>query len=719
MTVNNIRLTDSVYNLSQQIQSIENKLYPNADLSGYLGIKANLINKINKIALIPHLQKMIVQTERLSLKTQYAMEKSDPQSIKDLQSNLPILKKTKKTCEQVYHTCMTAKLSVLTQMYRDTQLDFSADPKTREKQHAMLIAIKNELILLSHNPYLNNQEKRIVKTLLGNVEELHPLVYEQIENSSMDLEPFVHEINDFSEVNKGQFSPCSEEILVHLLSFLPVKDLLRLARCSRFFKRICEDESIWENVRKRDLPFHSIFDQSAKKTCIRHKRFVSPINNFYNSLTLLNGRQEILCFEKDENLLFVGCIDGSIEVWDLIIGKQRTTLRAKLRNNNHIACLKKNGNLLFAGYNYAIEIFDLTDLKNIRCVTTLNYVANAAHQAPISCIHVENNQLFTGSDDGTVKIWDLSDLNNISSIKSFVFDHTSPAVSVQHLQLLHNSTLLVVGYKDNKIAMRDLSSGKGGAFDPSEIGKGNGCFTIKLPFIFLQLDNSIKVVDLKNMQCCGILKGHRDVVTCFEILGTALFSGSKDGTIKVWDLGNMQCIVTLEGHKDEIVSMDVRSGKLFSASRDGSVRRWSFGLENVFDHLLYKMPEGPLNIKNMIFMLQKIQNLSPLIRNQIYEEFCEIHLFENIESAKYAFWQIEGPEINEKKMQAIYRYLLKQVIALFKNGSSQKAKDLFNKLPQEIKIAVSDEFIENNGFYNDTAYIETIEQFLDKTKIKK
>lgn len=70
---------------------------------------------------------------------------------------------------------------------------------------------------------------------------------------------------------------------------------------------------------------------------------------------------------------------------------------------------------------------------------------------------------------------------------------------------------------------------------------------------------------------------HTDSVTCFEIDGYFLFSGSDDMTIVMWNLNNNTQIGILKGHTHSIQSMMMlHNGYLVSCSYDHKIHFWDY-----------------------------------------------------------------------------------------------------------------------------------------------
>jgi WD40 repeat protein len=115
--------------------------------------------------------------------------------------------------------------------------------------------------------------------------------------------------------------------------------------------------------------------------------------------------------------------------------------------------------------------------------------------------------LASGSDDSTVRLWDLTSHACVATLSG----HTSFVTSV--------------------------------AFSPDGrlLASGSG-------------DHTIRLWDVSTHTCAAVLSGHagwvRDVA--FSPDGRTLVSGSSDNTIQLWDVASRSCTTTLFGHASAV-----------------------------------------------------------------------------------------------------------------------------------------------------------------------
>ena len=127
------------------------------------------------------------------------------------------------------------------------------------------------------------------------------------------------------------------------------------------------------------------------------------------------------------------------------------------------------------------------------------------------------------------------------------------------------------------------------------------------------LDDTVRVWDLNQGRCLGLLEGHRASVRCLQVEENIVATGSIDASIRLWDLskaeyipqeesdiheeeyddaalalendndqsrrppssGMEECpIFSLEAHVDEVTALHFRNDTLVSGSADKTLRQW-------------------------------------------------------------------------------------------------------------------------------------------------
>ena len=186
-------------------------------------------------------------------------------------------------------------------------------------------------------------------------------------------------------------------------------------------------------------------------------------------------------------------------------------------------------------------------------------------------------QLASGSDDGTVKLWDVGSRETIATLEGHTDDITSVAFSPI-------DDLLASGSYDETIKLWNIESREtiatleghtdyvnSVAFSPdgTVLASGSG-------------DGTIKLWNVATHKTIATLEGHAETFNsvAFSPDGTVLASGSgdfySDGSPKLWNIATRETIATLEGHTDYVrsVAFSPDGALLASGSGDGTVRLW-------------------------------------------------------------------------------------------------------------------------------------------------
>jgi len=182
------------------------------------------------------------------------------------------------------------------------------------------------------------------------------------------------------------------------------------------------------------------------------------------------------------------------------------------------------------------------------------------HTCTVAALIVWNNQLYSGSTDSDIKVW------NFSGECIGCYEGLSWSVCLQH----HHGRLYSGGEDGTLVAL-----------DPTlQIAKnlpghsdGIWCLESFNGYLYSGSgDESIRAWDDEG-NCVAVLEEHTDAVKSLKHWKGSLYTGSRDSTIKVWDKEN-HCISTLEGHSQGILCLEVFNDMICSGSIDTTIRGW-------------------------------------------------------------------------------------------------------------------------------------------------
>ncbi|KAI0348291.1 U3 small nucleolar RNA-associated protein [Trametopsis cervina] len=164
--------------------------------------------------------------------------------------------------------------------------------------------------------------------------------------------------------------------------------------------------------------------------------------------------------------------------------------------------------------------------------------------------------MFTGSQDRTLKMWDLSSVpleygsgSEPQKCKSLT-THKAHDKDINSLDVAPNNRLLVSGSQDRTAKIWEIE--------------------------YIAYDSGVVRGEIKLLGTC---KGHKRGVWTVRFGRTerVLATGSGDKTVKLWSLDDYTCVKTFEGHTNSVLRVDfINAGmQLVSAASDGLVKLWN------------------------------------------------------------------------------------------------------------------------------------------------
>ena len=198
------------------------------------------------------------------------------------------------------------------------------------------------------------------------------------------------------------------------------------------------------------------------------------------------------------------------------------------------------------------------------------------HTGPVRAVAVSQDgaRAVSGSDDGTVRVWNLATGRQDASLTG----HTD---WVRAVAVSQDGARAVSGSDDGTVRVWDLATGQEEA---ALTGHAGEVFSVALsPDGALAVsggsDRTVRVWDLATGSERAVLAGHTRPVWAVAITpdGARAVSGSGDGTLRVWDLATGRQDAALTGHAGEVFSVALTPDGTcaVSGSGDGTVRVWN------------------------------------------------------------------------------------------------------------------------------------------------
>ncbi|KAI8618546.1 WD40-repeat-containing domain protein [Chytriomyces sp. MP71] len=266
---------------------------------------------------------------------------------------------------------------------------------------------------------------------------------------------------------------------------------------------------------------------------------------------ILYGHSNIVvCLDRTRDGMWLasGSKDHSALIWHYNTTEKRFALTGScVGHNEAIGALafsrKSNAFLLTGSQDRTIKIWDVAALEK-HAKTAASSVANEphklktsytfqAHEKDINSIAVApNDKIFaTGSQDKTAKIWSTADGSLLGTLKG------------------HRRGIWCVQFS-NVDQVLVTSSG----------------------------DKTIKLWSMSDYTCVKTLEGHLNSVlkVSFLSLGMQMASCGSDGLVKLWNIKSSECVGTFDAHEDKVWALAVKGDEslVVSGGADSKITVW-------------------------------------------------------------------------------------------------------------------------------------------------
>eukprot|EP01114_Cavostelium_apophysatum_P004245 TRINITY_DN1442_c0_g1_i2.p1 TRINITY_DN1442_c0_g1~~TRINITY_DN1442_c0_g1_i2.p1 ORF type:complete len:899 (+),score=177.83 TRINITY_DN1442_c0_g1_i2:393-3089(+) len=286
------------------------------------------------------------------------------------------------------------------------------------------------------------------------------------------------------------------ELILKIMTFLPVVPLLRLSATSRRFKLVAEDNSLWKMMFQRSWPdcedaaheFSHLVPAGIQPSFTDWKLFFKA--KFVVESNWRRGRFErkvvpahqkkVTCVDYDtqQGILASSSSDSEVKLWKLNTKEPCGTL-------------------------------------------------SASDRGVLSCAIVKDT-IACGHNDGSAWTWNLGN----DEKKRYQFNSQHKLMGFRFLLYLQQPSIL--NWDSTAIMLWNLSTGR----------------------------------------ISSSWSEHSQKITCVEVCGNKVVSGSADKLVKMWDLEAGKCVETFNGHAGKISCVDLNE-KYLAAASGKVIRLWN------------------------------------------------------------------------------------------------------------------------------------------------
>ncbi|KAF9785694.1 WD40 repeat-like protein [Thelephora terrestris] len=210
---------------------------------------------------------------------------------------------------------------------------------------------------------------------------------------------------------------------------------------------------------------------------------------------------------------------------------------------------------------------------------------------------------FTGSQDRTIKMWDLSGV-----VRSHAFDPESRGngemagpvrckslftlkaheKDINSLDVSPNDRFLASGSQDKTAKVYEIeysTSPARGSFKLIGTCKGHkrGVWCVKFGrqekvLATASGDKTVKLWNISDFSCIKTFEGHANSVLRVDFLsdGQQLVSSGSDGLVKIWNVRTEECVTTMDNHEDKVWALAVSKDEktIVSGAADSVITFW-------------------------------------------------------------------------------------------------------------------------------------------------
>ncbi|XP_074593874.1 U5 small nuclear ribonucleoprotein 40 kDa protein-like [Brevipalpus obovatus] len=235
-----------------------------------------------------------------------------------------------------------------------------------------------------------------------------------------------------------------------------------------------------------------------------------------------------------------------------------------------------------------------------------NTAALIAHKGSILDVQfsADGNMLFSASTDKTICMWDNPTLQRIKKLKGH-----SGIVNSCHTSK-RGPQMLCSGSDDASLKIWDLRTRKATQSFKDEYQILAVTFNENSDqIIYGGIDNLIKVYDLRKCAILYSMAGHLDTITGLASSpdGSFVLSNSMDSTLRIWDIRPFapqeRCTKVFQGHQHNFEKNLLRCSwspdgtKISAGSADRHVYIW----DTHYRHILYKLPGHNGSVNEVVF----------------------------------------------------------------------------------------------------------------------
>ena len=252
----------------------------------------------------------------------------------------------------------------------------------------------------------------------------------------------------------------------------------------------------------------------------------------------------------DKKLLFLGCNNCVIKIYDLLSGKHVIDLKGHEGAVKSFAYIDDSKTLISGSLDNTIKLWDLSNSSNISNIICLKTLLGHNDYIRVLLYIEELRILVSAGEDKIIKLWDVVNLQcsgNLLGHKKGIYC------------LVAFNKFLISGSSDSTFKIWKISSKECFKTILANQGTINSfCVLNKRELLAVGgCDRSIRVWDTKTWKTQNVLVGHSNYICALISINDEknLVSASADHKIKVWDVEKEICLKTFSQHENWVLTL--------------------------------------------------------------------------------------------------------------------------------------------------------------------
>jgi WD40 repeat protein/class 3 adenylate cyclase/GTPase SAR1 family protein len=190
---------------------------------------------------------------------------------------------------------------------------------------------------------------------------------------------------------------------------------------------------------------------------------------------------------------------------------------------------------------------------------------NLKHSKSVNCIRVCDNTVISGSDDGTIKYWDIRSGKETLCLEAHSHGVIDIGITEKMIISAGSNGEIKLWDKETAEKIRDLGT---------PVEKLNVMAVDSQTIVLGTGDGTINIIDMEKQKEGKILNAHQYEIESIALAGKTIISGGADGSIYAWDLETRGKTWTFEGHADAVRDIVVTGETFISGAADGTLTLW-------------------------------------------------------------------------------------------------------------------------------------------------